>query len=111
MKRLIISYGGKYSGFVTKQTKFIIFGSKPGKRLLEKAQELNVDSILYSTLTGMIKGSVDPECAVFEEVSEITEYSQGYDPSAIQCNTNLPGTEEITAAKVTFSSICLRKCK
>ncbi len=93
LKRLIISYGGKYSGFVTKQTKFIIIGSKPGMKLLKKAQELNVDFILYSTLEGMIKGSVDLKCTAFKEVPEITEYSQGYDPPAIQHYTSLPGTE------------------
>jgi hypothetical protein len=101
----MISYGGKYSRFVTKQTNFIIIGSKPGKKLLKKAQELKVDFILYSTLAGMINGSVDPKCAAFEEVPEIAEHPQGYDPPAIQRNTNLPGTDEVAAAKVTFSGV------
>jgi hypothetical protein len=111
LKRLRISYRGKYSGFVTKQTNFIIVGSKPSKKLLEKAQELKMDLILYSTLAGIINGSVDPECTAFEEVPEIAEHSQGYNHPAIQCNTNLPGMEEVAAAKVTFSGVRLRKCK
>ncbi len=67
LKCLIISYRGKYSGFVTKQTNFVIVGSKPSKNLLKKAQELKTDLILYSTLTGMINGSVDPKCAAFKK--------------------------------------------
>ncbi len=63
MKRLIISYGGKYSGFVTKQTNFIIVGSKPSKKLLKKAQELKRDLILYVGHSGTFKagnGTTDP---------------------------------------------------
>jgi hypothetical protein len=59
----------------------------------------------------MISGSVDPKCAAFEEVPEIVEHSQGYNPPAIQRDTNLPGTDEVATAKVTFSSTRLRKCK
>jgi hypothetical protein len=111
LKHLIISYGGKYKGFVTKQTNFIIVGSKPGKKFLNKAQELKVGFILYSTLAGMINGSVDPRCTAFKEVPEIAEHSQGYDPPAIQRDTNLPGMDEAAAEKVIFSSMHLRKCK
>ncbi len=111
MKHFKIFYGGKYSKFATTQTNFIIIGSKPSKKLLKKAQELKVDLILYSTLAGMINWSVDPKCAAFEEVPEIAEHSQGYNPPAIQCNTNLPGMEEVAAAKVTFSGVRLRKHK
>ncbi len=54
---------------------------------------------------------MDPKCAAFEEVSEIAEHSQGYNPPAIQHNTSLPGTKEVAAEKVTFSGIRLRKLK
>ncbi len=77
LKRLIISYRGVYSRFVTKQTNFIIVGSKPSKKLLKKAQELKTDLILYSTLAGMINRSVDPKCTAFEQVPVIAEHSQG----------------------------------
>ncbi len=110
-ERLIISYGGKYRGFATKQTIFIITSRKPSKKLLEKAWELKVDLILYSTLAGMIHGSVDPKCTAFKKVPEIAEHSQGFDPPAIQHDTNLPGTEEVAAAKVTFSDVRLRERK
>ncbi len=59
----------------------------------------------------MIEGTVDPEWAAYEEVPEIKEYSQGYNPPAIQCNTNLPGAKEVAAAKVTFSGMRLKKHK
>jgi hypothetical protein len=111
LKHLIISYVGRYSGFVTKQTNFIIVGIKPSKKFLKKAQELKTDLILYSPLAGMINGSVNPECKAFEEVPEIVEHSQGYNLPAIQRNINLPGTDKVAAAKVTFSGIRLRKCK
>jgi hypothetical protein len=111
LKHLIISYGRRYSGFVTKQTNFIIVGSKPSKKFLEKAQELKMDLISYSTLTGMINGSVDPKCAAFEEVPDIVDHSQGYDPPAIQHNTNLPGMDKVAAAKVIFRGVRLRKRK
>jgi hypothetical protein len=80
LKRLIVSYRGKYCGLVTKQTNLIIVGSKPSKKLLGKAWELKTDLISYSTLAGMINGSVDPECTAFKEVPEIAEHSQGTTP-------------------------------
>jgi hypothetical protein len=61
LRRLIISHGRTYSGFVTKQTNFIIVGSKPRKKFLEKAQELKTDLISYSTCARMMNGSVDPK--------------------------------------------------
>jgi hypothetical protein len=45
LNRLIISYGGRYSRIVTKQTNFIIVGSKPSKKFFAKAQELKTDLI------------------------------------------------------------------
>jgi hypothetical protein len=111
LKHLIISYRGKFSRFVTKQTNFIIIGSKSSKKLLKKTQELKTDLILYSTLAVMINGSVDPKCTALKEAPKIAEQSQGYHPPAIQGDTNLPGTEEVTATKVTLSGVRLRKCK
>ncbi len=59
----------------------------------------------------MISGSVDPKCAAFKEVPEKVEHSQGYDPPAIQRDTNPPGMDKVAAAKVAFSGVCLRKRK
>jgi hypothetical protein len=111
VKRLVIHHGGKYSGFVTKQTYFLIVCSKPGKKHIEKAQGTKDKLITYSTLKGMIEWTVDPKWAAYKEVPEIKEYSQGYNPPAIQRNTNLPGAEEVAAPKVTFSGVRLKKRK
>ncbi len=74
LKRLVISYGGKFTQSITKQTNFLIVGLKPSKKAIDKEHTGNVDIISYTTLEGMIAGTVMPKFASFEPQPELGEY-------------------------------------
>ena len=75
LKRLVISHGGKFDGFLTKNTDLMIVGSKPCRKTITKAGTSNTNLISYATLEAIIEGTVDPEMAQFEPLPEIKEYS------------------------------------
>jgi hypothetical protein len=116
LKRLVITYGGKFTQSITKQTNFLIVGLKPSEKAIDKAHTGNVDIISYTTLEGMIPGTVMPEFASFEPQPELGEYLQGSIPPKIQQDKNFPRTdpmetEETAAAKVIITGVTVRKRK
>jgi hypothetical protein len=104
LKRLVISYGGKFDGFLNKNTNFMIVGSKPCRKTITKTRTYSADLISYATLEAIIEGTVEPDYAQFETLPEIKEYSQA--DRGILRNTTLPteetlkDTEETAAAKL-----------
>ncbi len=60
LKHLVTSYGGQFTLNINKQTRFLIVGSKPSEKTIEKAHLVNADIISYTTLGGMIAGTVAP---------------------------------------------------
>jgi BRCT domain type II-containing protein len=106
LKCLVASHGGKYISSLTKQTDFLIVGSKPNKKQIEKAQGTKTKLITIFTLKGMINGTVSPKGAAYEDAPDARGYSQGHNPPTIHCETDIPDEEgEAAAAKVTFSGI------
>ncbi len=103
LKRFVISYGGKFNGFLNKNTNFMIVGSKPCRKTITKTRTYSADLISYATLEAIIKGTVEPDYAQFKTLPEIKEYSQA--DRGILRNTTLPteetlkDTEETAAAK------------
>ena len=116
LKHLVISHGGEFTQSITKQTNFLIVGLKPSKKAIDKAHTGKVDIISYTTLEGMIPGTIMPEFASFKPQPELGEYLQGSIPPKIQRDKNFPRTdpmetEETAAAKVTFTGVTVRKRK
>ncbi len=117
LKRLVISHGGQFTQNINKYTRFLIVGSKPSKKTIKKAHLVNTDLISYTTLGGMIAGTVAPEFANFEPQPKLREYLQGNNPPEIQRNKTFPvveappGVEEAAAAKVSFTGVKIRKRK
>jgi hypothetical protein len=110
LKHLVTSHGGEYISSVTKQTGFLIVGSKPNKRQIEKAQGTRTKLVTISTLEGIINGTVSPKEAAYEEAPDMRDYSQGHNPPSIHPETHFPeAEEEAAAAKVTFSGVRLKK--
>jgi hypothetical protein len=117
LKHLVISYGGWFTLNINKQTRFLIVGSKLSKKTIEKAHLANAGIISYTTLEGMIAGTVGPEFASFEPQPNLREYLQGNNHPDIQCGKTFtaveapPGAEETAAAKVSFTGVKIRKSK
>jgi hypothetical protein len=83
LKHLIISHGVNFTQYISKHTKFLIVSSKPGKKTIKKAHLVNAILISYATIEGMIAGTVTPKFANLEDLPEVREYSQGYNPPEI----------------------------
>jgi hypothetical protein len=117
LKHLVISYGGWFTLNINKQTRFLIVGSKLSKKTIEKAHLANAGIISYTTLEGMIAGTVGPEFASFEPQPNLREYLQGNNHPDIHCGKTFtaveapPGAEETAAAKVSFTGVKIRKSK
>jgi hypothetical protein len=104
LKHLVISHRGQFTQNINKHTRFLIVGSKPSKKTIEKAHLVNADLISSTTLGGMIAGTVAPEFANFEPQPELREYLQGNNPPEIQRDKTFPVVEPPPRSRGSSSS-------
>jgi hypothetical protein len=97
----MMSHGGTWLEWVTKNICWLVIGEMPGKTKVEKAADYRIHLITYESLLKVTKGSLTADKMDNKGEPKISSYSEGYGPPLVQHGP--------PPAKVSFSSLKPKK--